>query len=87
MNFFAWLKFVEALATAYATSQGKNVRALAYLRVVSNVMTGQQLTDAGLKALEDEYNAKVASGAPTTAEELAELDARIASTSAAIQGA
>jgi len=87
MNLFAWLKFVETLATAYATSQGKDVRALGYLRVVTTAITGQQVTDADLAALMDEYSSKVASGAPTTAEELAELDARIASVSAAIQGA
>jgi hypothetical protein len=87
MNLFAWLTFVQSLATAYATSQGKDVRALGYLRVVTTAITGQQVTDADLKALMDEYSAKVASGATTTTEELAELDARIASTSAAIQGA
>lgn len=87
MNLFAWLTFVQSLATAYATSQGKDVRALAYLRVVTTAITGQQATDKELKALMDEYSTKVASGAPTTTEELTALDARIASNSAAIQGA
>lgn len=87
MDLFAWLTFVQTLATAYATSQGKDVRALAYLRVVTTAVAGQQATDAELQVLMDEYSAKVSSGAPTTTEELTALDARIASTSAAIQGA
>lgn len=87
MDLFAWLTFVQTLAAAYATSQGKDVRALAYLRVVTNAVAGQQATDAELQVLMDEYSAKVSSGAPTTTEELTALDARIASTSAAIQGA
>jgi hypothetical protein len=87
MNLFAWLTFVQSLATAYATSQGKDVRALGYLRVATNVVNGQRATDADLEALIGEYTEKVASGAPTTTEELAELDARLGATSAAIQGA
>jgi uncharacterized Rossmann fold enzyme len=87
MDLFAWLQFVQTLATAYATSQGKDIRALGYLRVITTAVTSQQVTDAEIKALMDEYSAKVASGAPTTSEELAELDARIDAASAAIQGA
>jgi hypothetical protein len=87
MNFFAWLQFVQALATAYATSQGKDLRALAYLRLVTTVITGQHATDAELQALMEEYGAKVGGQVPTTVEELQELDARLASRSAAIQSA
>lgn len=87
MNFMLWLNLVQTLATAYSTSQGKDVRALGYLRVATGLVTGQQVTDAELQALMDEYSAKTANQTPTTAEELQELDARLAGRSAAIQSA
>jgi hypothetical protein len=85
MSLLTWLTFVQSLATAYATSQGVDIRALGYLRVATGLVTGQQPTDAELQALMDEYTAKVAGQTPTTAEELQELDARLAARSAAIQ--
>lgn len=87
MNFKLWLSIIESLATAYATSQGVDIRALGYLRVATGLVTGQQTTDAELQALIDEYKAKTANGTPTTAAELQELDARLAGRSAAIQSA
>jgi hypothetical protein len=64
-----------------------DIRALGYLRVATGLAVGQQATDAELQALMDEYTAKVAAQTPTTAEELQELDARLAARSAAIQAA
>lgn len=85
MNWFAWLQFMQALAMAYATSQGKDVRALGYLRVAINVVGTPQATDEQLRALMEEYGEKVANQAPTTAEELEALDKRLAELSGAIQ--
>lgn len=87
MNFALWLTIIESLASAYATSQGKDVRALGYLRVATGLVIGQRATDAELQALVDEYSAKVANQKPTTVEELQELDGRLAGRSAAIQSA
>ncbi len=87
MNIAAWLAIVQALAQAYATSQGKDLRALGYLRVVTNGINGQQLTDAELASLMAEYTTKVAGQVATTTEELTELDARLSTRSAAIQAA
>lgn len=87
MNLFAWLQFVQSLATAYATSQRKDVRALGYLRVATGLVASQQATDAELQALMTEYQQKVANQTPTTSEELAALDAALAEVSAAIQSA
>lgn len=87
MNLLAWLSFVQTLANAYATSQGKDVRALGYLRLITTAVTGQQATDSELQALMDEYSAKVTNQTPTTVEELQELDARLAAASSAIQSA
>jgi hypothetical protein len=85
MNFFAWLQFVQALATAYATSQGKDARALGYLRVATGLVNGQQATDAELHALMTEYQQKVANQTPTTADELTALDLALAQVSGQIQ--
>lgn len=87
MNFTLWLTVIQSLADAYASSQGKDIRALGYLRVATGLGTGQQATDAELQALIDEYSAKVASQTPTTAAELQELDGRLAGRSAGIQSA
>lgn len=87
MNFALWLTIIESFASAYAASHGNDIRALGYLRVATGLVTGQQVTDAELQALLDEYQAKVAGNVPTTAEELQELDARLAGRSAAIQSA
>lgn len=87
MNFALWLTIIESFASAYATSQGKDIRALGYLRVASGLFTGQPVTDAQLQSLLDEYQAKVAGNVPTTAGELQELDARLAGRSTAIQSA
>lgn len=87
MSYFAWLQFVQALATAYATSQGKDVRALGYLRVATGLVISQQATDAELQAIEHEYQHKVAHQMPTTADELASLDLALAKVSSAIQAA
>lgn len=87
MNFFAWLQFVQALATAYATSQGKDARALGYLRVATGLVNSQHATDAELQALMVEYQQKVANQTPTTADELTALDLALAQASSAIQNA
>lgn len=87
MNFALWLTIIDSFASAYATSQGKDVRALGYLRVATSLVTGQQATDSELQALMNEYSAKVANQTPTTAAELQELDARLAARSGAIQSA
>ena len=87
MNLVLWFNFVQALAAAYTTSQGKDVRALGYLRVAAGLVTGQQATDAELQTLMVEYQQKVANQTPTTSAELAELDAVLAARSGAIQSA
>lgn len=87
MSYFAWLQFIQALATAYATSQGKDVRALGYLRLATGLVSGQRATDAEIQSLMAEYQLKVASQTPTTAEELAALDAALAQISGQIQAA
>lgn len=76
MNYFAWLQFVQALATAYATSRGRDLRALGYLRLAVALFSGQPATRPDLDALIREYTDKIQDGTPTTAAELAALDAR-----------
>lgn len=85
MSLTLWLTFIQSLATAYATSSGKDARALGYLRVATGLVTSQHATDAELQALMTEYQQKVANQTPTTPEELAALDAALAEVSAAIQ--
>jgi hypothetical protein len=87
MDLHAWLAVVNALANAYAVSQGKDTRALGYLRVATGIAAGKRATDAELAEMMEEYNTKVANQTQTTPEELAELDARLAARSAAIQAA
>ena len=87
MSLTLWFNFIQSLATAYATSQGKDVRALGYLRVATGLVTGQQATDAELQTLMTEYQQKVANQTPTTSAELAALDAALAEVSEAIQSA
>lgn len=82
---FAWLQFLQALALTYATSEGKDARALGYLNVALTLASTPRVTAADLYALMDEYKAKVANNVPTTAAELEELDQRLAALSQAIQ--
>jgi hypothetical protein len=87
VNLYHWLAFIQALVSAYETSQGKDLRALGYLRVATGLVAGQRATDADLEALAFEYSSKVENQIPTTPEELTELDARLAAQSEAIQAA
>lgn len=87
MNWFAWLQFMQALLLAYGTSQGKDVRALGYLKVAIALSMTPQVTDEALRALMEEYQAKVANQEPTSAAELEELDQRLADLSEGIQSA
>lgn len=85
MQYLIWFEFVARLATAIATAQGADPRALAYLSLLTAGARARTLTDADLTALKTKYEADVAAGTPVTAAQLAELDQRIAGVSAAIQ--
>lgn len=85
MNYLVWAELALKLALAVAISQGADPRALAYLNLLTAGARARTLTDADLTALKAKYEADVAAGTPVTAEQLAELDQRIAGVSAGIQ--
>ena len=85
MDYLLWAQVIGSFVTAIAESQGKDTRAIGYLKVSTSLASSVSATDAELLALKAKYDAAAAAGTPVTAEELAELKASINSLSDQIQ--
>lgn len=85
MNWYLWLNLLSTFGTAVAESQGKNDRAVRYLKLATSIGGATVATDEDLRALKQKYEEEVANDTPTDASELDSIAARIAARSQAIQ--